>query len=233
MTVITVSRHYYSSGDEIVHRVCGLLQYRYFDKRLIAEVAAETQTATNGPIDFSEEQYRVPRFLDRLLNRMPQQRISMTGNRSEPASGTGPGEQVALDAESAIKLEQAAVRAAYERGRVVVVGRAGQAVLHGKPDVLHVRIEAPLEWRIERLRGVEEYTYIAAKQVILEHDRAAADYVKRFYGVNWADPSLYHLVINCDLWSSAEAAQLIVTAVKLLQSSQPGQDGGDERPVQE
>ncbi len=218
MTVITVSRHYYSSGDEIVHRVCELLQYRYFDKLLIAEVAAETQSATGGPIDFSEDQYRMPRFLDRLLNRMPQQQVA-TAVGTGPARGNKDDDRVAVDAGTAIKLEQAAIKAAYERGHVVIAGRGGQAILHGMPDVLHVRIEAPLNWRIERLRTREEYDYIAAKQVIVEHDRAAADYVKRFYGLNWADPTLYHLVINCDLWPAAAAAQLIVAAVRLQQDA--------------
>lgn len=218
MTVITVSRHYSCSGDEIVHRVCELCQYRYFDKQLIAEVAAETLAAAGGPIDFSEDQYRMPRFIDRLFNRVPQQRIATAGASSAP--GNRAGDQVALDAETAIELERAAIKAAYERGHVVIVGRGGQAILQGMPGVLHVRIEAPLEWRIERLRGRTEYDYIAAKQVILEHDRAAADYVKRFYGVNSADPSLYHLVINCDLWTAAAAAELVVAAVKCLQSAE-------------
>ena len=35
MTVITISRQYGSGGDEIADRVCELLGYRHFDKRLI------------------------------------------------------------------------------------------------------------------------------------------------------------------------------------------------------
>jgi cytidylate kinase len=217
MAVVTVSRHYFSSGDEIARRVCTLLQYRYFDKRLIAEIATETGVAGGGPVDFTEEQYRMPGVVDRLLNRMPPQAVS--GGRAETR------EQVALDADTAITLTQVAIKAANDRGHVVIVGRGSQAVLRGKPGVLHVRIQAPLEWRIERLRAVEEYTYIAAKEVILEHDQAAADYVKRFYGVNWADSTLYHLVINCDLWDVAPAAQLIVTALRCLESECKAQEG--------
>jgi CMP/dCMP kinase len=223
MAVITVSRHYYSSGDDIVRRVCASLQYRYFDKHLIAEIAAETGEPSGGPVDFSEDQYRAPSFLDRLLNRMPPQPVP-SENASQRVGGARTRENAVVEAEAAVALTQAAINAAYDRGHVVIVGRGGQAVLRGKPEVLHVRIQAPLEWRIERLREVDEYTYIAAKEVILEHDQAAADYVKRFYGVNWADPTLYHLVINCDLWSIASAAQLIVTALKCLQSECESQE---------
>lgn len=216
MAVITISRQYASGGDEIADRLCGLLHYRYFDKRLMASVAAEIKLATGEPIDFSEDQYRAPGVLDRLLNRMPHQRVTTVGDRSAGATNIGAHKMVALDTETAIALERAAIEAAYDRGEVVIVGRGGQAVLRGRPGVLHVRIEAPLESRITRLRDAVDFTPYAAQQEILDHDRAAADYVKRFYGVNWSDSSLYHLVINSDLWGIAPAARLIVSAVECL-----------------
>jgi hypothetical protein len=64
MTVITLSRQYASGGDEVADRLCGLLHYRYFDGRLIAELAAETRPVTGVPIDFTERQYRMPSILD-------------------------------------------------------------------------------------------------------------------------------------------------------------------------
>jgi CMP/dCMP kinase len=217
MAVITISRQYFSGGNEIADRVCTLLRYRYFDKRLIAEVAAEFSRATGTVVDFNEDQYRVPSFLDRLLNRMPQRPVTTVGAWTESPTGVRTREISELDAGAAIALEQAAIKAAYDQGSVMIVGRGGQAILQGKPGVLHVRVEAPLDWRTKRLCEVEEFTPIAAKEEITEHDRAAADYVKRFYGVNWADPSLYHLFINCDLWGVDAAARLIVSAVECLQ----------------
>jgi cytidylate kinase len=233
MSVITISRQYSSGGDEIAHRVCALLQYRYFDRRLIAEVAAETSLATGGPIDFSEDQYRMRGFLDRLLDRKPQQPIEAAGTWVETKEGVRTRETVKVAPELAIEMERAAIQAAYEQGRLVIVGRGGQVILRGKPGVLHVRIEAPLESRIERLRAAGQYTQAAAKQVILEHDQAAADYVKSFYGLNWADPLLYHLTINCDLWGVAPAAQLIVTAVECLQTAEESQEAGGNSPAGE
>ncbi len=228
MTVITISRQYASGGDQIAHRVSRLLQYRYFDKLLVADLARETGQASGRPVDFSEDQYRMPRLIDRLLNRPSPPSGKVSGTRAESAEEAGKREKPELDAEAAIKLTRAAIEAAYERGRVVIVGRGGQAVLQGKPGVLHVRIEAPLEWRIDRLREVEDYTRYAAKEVILEHDRNTADYVKRFYGVNWADSSLYHMVINAEPWGIPGATQLIVAAVKGLRSpGEPAEGNGE------
>ena len=38
MAVITISPQYGSRGDDIAARVCEMLGYRYFDKRLMAQV---------------------------------------------------------------------------------------------------------------------------------------------------------------------------------------------------
>jgi hypothetical protein len=43
------------------------------------------------------------------------------------------------------------ILAAQKLGDIVIVGRGGQAVLRGSPGVLHVRIEAPLDARIQRV----------------------------------------------------------------------------------
>jgi CMP/dCMP kinase len=217
MTVITLSRQYASGGDEAADRLCGLLHYRHFDGRLIAELAAEIRPATGEPIDFTEDQYRMPGVLDRLLNRPPQRRVKGTGASTEGATGIRVRESATVDAGTAIVLEQAAIEAVYKQGSVVIVGRGGQAILHGRPGVLHVRIEAPLESRIKRLREAVDFTPYAAKQEILAHDRTTADYLKRFYGVDWSDSALYHLIINTDLLGIAAAARLIVSAVVCLQ----------------
>ena len=46
---------------------------------------------------------------------------------------------------------------------------------------------------------------------------AAADYLKRFYDVDWADSLLYHLILNTGRWGIESASYLIVNAVNQLQ----------------
>lgn len=59
MAVITMSRQYGSGGDEIAVRVCELLGYRYFDKALMAQIAAETALWEGPIVDYSEDDHRV------------------------------------------------------------------------------------------------------------------------------------------------------------------------------
>jgi CMP/dCMP kinase len=111
---------------------------------------------------------------------------------------------------------QNTIRAAYRQGSLVVLGRGGQVLLMGKPDVLHVRVMASLENRIERVRERMHADQETAWQMILHRDEGSAGYLKRYYHVDWADPALYHLVLNTDRVSFEMATQVIVTAVKHL-----------------
>lgn len=216
MAVITISRQYGSGGNEIAAQVCEMLGYRSFDKRLMAQVAHEMGLAENEIVDFSENDYKVGGFLDRLINWRSSRVIAQTSTWKEETSGARVKAVEALDESYAISLVQSTIHAAYKRGNVVIVGRGGQVILKEKPDALHVRLEAPLETRLKRVQTQEGVSPAVAQDIITSRDRAAADYLKRFYNINWADPMLYHLVINTGRWEATAAARLIVNAASHL-----------------
>ena len=207
MAVITISRQYGSEGDEIAANVCQILGYQSFNKQLMMKVAAEVGLTEGEVVDFTEDQHRVRGFLDRLLG-SPSPVVTQSHSWSEVK---------VIDAADSIPLVQSIIRAAYKHDKVVIVGRGGQAVLRSDPGVLHVRIEAPLETRVDRVHLREGLTYELAREVVAQRDRAAADYLKRFYNVDWSDALLYHLIINTGRWSIDGASYLIVNAVNQLQ----------------
>src|SRR3989337_1001608 len=69
MTTITISRQYGSGGDEIANRVCDILSYRRFDKRMLVQAAVQSGLSEQEVIDYSEEDYKVRGFLERLFGR--------------------------------------------------------------------------------------------------------------------------------------------------------------------
>jgi CMP/dCMP kinase len=216
MAVITISRQYGSEGDEIAANVCQLLGYQSFDKQLMAKVAAEVGLTDGEIVDFSEDQHKVRGFLDRLLGNQ-RQFVTQARSRGSDRYEVHALDVKQIDTTESIALVQAVIRAAARRGNVVIVGRGGQSVLRSEPGVLHVRIEAPLETRIRRVQLREGFTAELAGEIVAERDRAAADYLKRFYGVDWSDSLLYHLVINTGRWSIEAASRLIVDAVSQMQ----------------
>jgi len=214
MAVITISRQSGSGGDEIAARLSMKLSYQTFDKRQIAKAAHEIGLTGQDIIDFSEDDYKIRGFFDRLFNRP--RPIAQIRVWKESVAGTRTFETELLDEDQAAGLVQSAIRAAYRAGDVIIVGRGGQVILKDKPGVLHVRIEAPLEDRIERMSDEAGITPEEAQDAILEHDRSAAAYLQRFHRADWADPLLYHLVINTGLISIEDATQLVITALSLI-----------------
>jgi cytidylate kinase len=205
-----------------------MLGYRYFDKELMAQVASEVGLAEEGVVDFSEDNYKVQNFLERLFGiprRVAQESSSTEGlsKMKEPVIMSERYPYIKLteaiaeqleepDEIHSITLVQGAIRAAYEYGNVVIVGRGGQATLKDLPNVLHVRIQASLDARVRRLHDRANFSWGGAQDRAIKRDRASAEYLKRFYGIDWNDPMLYDLVINTDKLGSEAAAQIIANA---------------------
>lgn len=215
MTVITFSRQFASGGDAIAAQVCERLGYIAFDKKLMAEVAAEVGLCEHEVVDFSEDRYEVRSFLTRLF-REKSRAVEHATVRQRDTSGKEIITTEALDEEQCIHLVRHTILSAYEKGSIVIVGRGGQAILRDKPGVLHVRVIAPLETRIQTMkqRGMSGNSEI--KTLLAQHDRATAQYLRRFYGIEWDDPDLYHLIINAGLLTLEAAAEAIVAAAQQI-----------------
>ena len=132
------------------------------------------------------------------------------------ASGALTEEVEELDEAKSLTMVTKTVQAIHKHGDVVIVGRGGQVILKDQPDVLHVRIEAPLTERYKRIHAQTTFSLAGAKDLAIKRDQAAADYLKRYYAVNWADSGLYDLVINTDKIGIEGAAQLITNAVSYM-----------------
>lgn len=216
MAIITISRQVGSGSEEIASQVAKLLGYRHFDKRLMIKVAAEMGLSENEVVDFSEEHFQAAGFLDRLLGRHSQTVVRVS-TRKRDSTGAETLTMEQLDEAFCINLIETAIQAAYEQGKLVILGRGGQAILKNKPGVFHVRIVAPLDVRVRRIQAEKKgFTAEGARDWATEQDRKTAEYLKRFFGIRWDNPMLYHLVINTGKVEPWLAAKFIANAVTQL-----------------
>lgn len=221
MAVITFSRQYGSGGDEIAVRVCEALDYRYFDKQMMVEAAASAGLCDAEVVDFSEDQYKVQDFIAKLFRSGPRL-VKEIRTREEHHGPIATLTARELNEADCVALVRYSIGRAYSEGNMVIVGRGGQAVLQNKPGVLHVRVVAPMEQRIQRLREAGMTGIADIKQAIADKDRASAEYLKRFFNIQWDDPVHYHLVINTGLLSVDAAVEAIVAAVRAMQPAVAG-----------
>ncbi len=100
------------------------------------------------------------------------------------------------------------------KGKIVIVGRAGQVILREAEDVLHVRIYAPFDLRVKRITQQQNISLEMARAQVETSDQSRARYLRRFYHVRWDDPELYDVMINTAHLLPEEAAVVVCEALK-------------------
>ncbi|MHB8629441.1 MAG: cytidylate kinase-like family protein [Aggregatilineales bacterium] len=211
MPTITVTRHHGCGGHQIATRVRDILGYRFFDSPFLKQIASEVGLSREEAVDFSEEDYKVKTFLERLISFNPaEMRISPSSVKEMHL------DVPRFDDADSVDLVKLLVHFAYEHSNVVIVGRGAQVILRNQPNVLHVRIIAPVDTRLKNVQETEGLSLEAARQYIEERDKSAREYLARFFNTQWDDPYLYHLTINTGYCEIEPAAQLIVAAVQQL-----------------
>ena len=208
MATITISRQFGSHGDTVAQILCDRLGYRYFDKNLMMGLAAQSGMTAEKLVDLSDDKHRARTLVERLF-----------GNYAPPQADPGIWAAEA-EAKTQERMTVARVKhliwAAHAEGDVVIVGRGGQAVLHGLPDVLHVRLMAPLELRIQRHQERAGLTEAAAREYVLKRDQASLDFLNSYYNIDPNDPLLYDIIINTAKVTPAAAADLVINALAIL-----------------
>jgi cytidylate kinase len=101
------------------------------------------------------------------------------------------------------------------RGDLVYHGLSGHHLLKGLPGVFKVRLEAPLELRVQALlESHHQMTVAQAEGFIRDVDQERARWVKVMYGADVNDSGLYDLTINLRTHTIESACSTISTAVK-------------------
>ena len=101
-------------------------------------------------------------------------------------------------------------RTLADQGNIVIVGRAGQVILQNEPEVLHIRVVAPLEKRVQWLQQRQKVSAQAAQTRLRESDRTRSHHLQEYYHHQIDDPILYHLIINTGCVDLSLAVNLVV-----------------------
>lgn len=222
MAIITLSRQLGAGGFEIATGVARALGLRIIDREAIDRAAMEAGVPEIALHELGYEGRRglMQRILDALKtspaipNTIEMQRRESVAPLTRPPRGIFTPAMPLLSAamEDYVRMVGMVILNMAKEGSVLIVGRGSQVVLRDDPEALHVQIVAPLSRRTEKLMCIEGLTQREATQRILASDQARADYLRRYYGVNWLDPQLYDLVINTGRISIQTAVQLVVMA---------------------
>lgn len=113
-----------------------------------------------------------------------------------------------------LALIHAALIEEVRTGRAVYHGLAGHLLLKGAPGLLRLRIIAPMEYRI---RAAQQRLNLSRGEVsahIESMDRDRRKWTQFLYGLDWAEPSLYDLIINLERTSVEQACHAVASQVE-------------------
>ena len=198
---VTISRQAGCGGVIVAEKLASYLQpyspphgsaWTVFDRDLMNQVLAD---------------HNLPAHLEKFL---PEDRISAIEDTLADIFGVRPTSQTLVQQTAETILKFALL------GNVILVGRAANIVTAKLPRVLHVRLVASLEDRIDRICRDERKSPAEARRFCLEEEAARDRYVKTYYQADINDPLHYHLIINTSRVGYENSAWMISEAVLRL-----------------
>ena len=94
-------------------------------------------------------------------------------------------------------------------GNLIYHGHAGHFLLKDVPNVLRVRLIAPMSMRVRAVMDQQGLSPEAAQEYIRYVDQERIEWTKFVYGVDWRDPRNYDIIINLRRVSLASACAMI------------------------
>lgn len=106
------------------------------------------------------------------------------------------------------------IRSIAAEGKVIIVGRSGFCITRDIPRSFHIRLVAPLKWRMEKVSGKYNLSAERAQKEILEMDHKRKYFINSIAGRKIED-SEYDLTINTSTLEVDEIVGILLKVVEL------------------
>ncbi len=201
--LVTLEREYGSGGADIARKVADRLGWKLWDHLLTEEIARLMDCPSQAVLEHEEKrdslQYRLFKSF---------MRGSFEGSLNAPRLKM-------VDADCIRQMAERVVLAAAEQGHGVIVGRGSAYYLSDRPDAFHVFVYASFEEKVRRLRATGK-TESEAQELVETVDRERAEYIKKYFDVEWPERHYFHLMINTGLGDEI-AVETILHSVSILE----------------
>jgi hypothetical protein len=199
--LVTISREYGAGGSELGVLLGKELGWRVVDHELIQQLAVRLRCEEGEVVAMDEH---APSFLERLaavaVVTAPESRAHSTPWSTDPDCIAAAAREVLLEAVRALPL--------------IVVGHGGNCLFRDRPDVLRVRVTAPVDIRVGRIAQRCGVTPAQAAAQVRRKDADRQLYLQRYYRSNLNDPCEYDLQINTGAVPLQAAARLVLALLR-------------------
>lgn len=231
MAVITISRESGCGGESIAELAAHKLGFKFFNKELIKYIAILSDKPEEEVEKFDEEinkniRSALTRLFDSGLFSNPFKDVKTKDeeNKEENEECEGKESISYFDTYSEVepvfnsrrfmKMSEIIIKNFASTSNCMIVGRGSQFILENEPNTLHLRLAAPLEYRVSRFMQKENLSEAKAAENLKAMEKKRNEYIKHFYKKDINDFSPYHALINVSKYTEDEAAELIVAIAK-------------------
>lgn len=204
--IITLEREYGSGGGEIADGLATRLGWKLWDQSLTEEIARRMDCDCRAVEEHEEK--RDPMYY-RLLKAF--MKGSFEGSLNAPRLKI-------VDTECVREVVQKLLPEIADSGNCVIVGRGSAYYLGKRADAFHVFIYAPFQERVRRLRltGKSEKE---ATELVETVDRDRADFIKRYFDVDWPGRHRFHLMVNSGMGNEMAVEIVLDTLARYAKES--------------
>ena len=203
--VVTISRQAGCSAQRIAIKLSKILtgysymsetktdaEWKWIDKKAFSKVVKEMiKEITKGNYDDAEEATRLLLEVSRTFSDETIYEIS-----DDKIIGT---------------LKGVICRLANQ-GRNIIVGRSAGVILKNIPNKLNIRLEAPAEWRINRIMQIKECSQVDAANYINSTDEKRDSFIEKIIGRK-AENNDFDVIFN---YAMLEDDQVVDAVINIL-----------------
>ena len=190
--VITISREYGAGGRTIARQLSEKLNIPWYDKDLVAKVAADSGYSVDDINKDGEEYGKMNKILDSILNSA----VSYTSTHDGIYQAQ----------------KEAILKVAKEP--CIIVGRCANVILQEAGiDSFDVFLYADLDHRMARAGQLDEAEGTDLKKYVEERDQKRALYYQKYTQKQLGDYHDYDLLLNTGLLGTDTAIQIILNAL--------------------
>lgn len=117
------------------------------------------------------------------------------------------------DDQHVIDTVKSVVRSIAEEGHAIIVGRAASVIAQDIPKRLSIKLQAPLDWRINRIMQISNLSWADAQEYVLEIDRQRDLFVEHVAGRK-LDNNDFDLIFNYSTINDDHIVDMIVNLLK-------------------
>lgn len=204
---LTISRQAGCSAQRIAIKLAKILtgysymadtktdvEWKWVDKKVFSGVVKEMiDEVKSGEYDDAEEAVR---FLKEVAHAFAEETI------------------YDISDERLIKTLKGIICRLANQGRVIIVGRSAGAILKDVPNKLNIRLEAPTEWRINRIMQLKELSQAEAAEYITKADEKRDSFIEKIIGRK-AQNNDFDVIFN---YATMEDDQIVDAVIHILRN---------------